>query len=127
MEESVYTLSELLSRVREAIDDSFPLSVWVKGEIQGISVNRAGHCYINLIEKNVLTGALMANVKAIIWRSDYSRMVTRFSQQTGRNLEDGMNILIRATVNFNELYGLSLKIEDIDAAFTAGEAFLERQ
>ena len=127
MEESVYTLSQLLSRVREAIDDSFPLSLWVKGEIRGISVNRSGHCYLTLIEKNILTGALLAEARAIIWSSRYRSLATRFAQEAGRNLEDGMNILAHVTVQFSELYGLSLIIEDIDAAFTAGEAFLERQ
>ena len=127
MEETVYTLQQLLTQVREAIDDSFPLSVWVKGEIQGMSVNRSGHCYLNLIEKNILTGALLAEVRAIIWSSRYRSIAVRFEQEAGRRLEDGMNILVRATVQFSELYGLSLIIEDVDAAFTAGEAFLERQ
>ena len=127
MEETVYTLQQLLTQVREAVDESFPLSVWVKGEIQGMSVNRSGHCYLNLIEKNILTGALLAEVRAIIWSSRFRSLATRFEQESGRRLEDGMNILVHATVQFSELYGLSLMIEDIDAAFTAGEAFLERQ
>ncbi len=127
MEETVYTLQQLLSQVRGAVDSSFPVSVWVKGEIQGLSVNRSGHCYLNLIEKNILTGALLAEVKAIIWSSRYRSLATRFEQETGRNVSDGMNVLVRVTVQFSELYGLSLIIEDIDSAFTAGEAFLERQ
>ena len=88
MEETVYTLQQLLTQVREAIDDSFPLSVWVKGEIQGMSVNRSGHCYLNLIEKNILTGALLAEVRAIIWSSRYRSIAVRFEQEAGRRLED---------------------------------------
>ena len=60
MEESIYTLQQLLSQVKGALDVAFPLSVWVKAEIQSLSVNRSGHCYIDLIEKNMLTGALLA-------------------------------------------------------------------
>ncbi len=127
MEETIYTLQQLLGQVRGAIDSSFPVSVLVKGEIQGLSVNRSGHCYLNLIEKNILTGALLAEVKAIIWSSRYRSLATRFEQETGRTIADGMNILVRVTVQFSEVYGLSLIIEDIDSAFTAGEAFLERQ
>lgn len=127
MEESVYTLYQLLSGVRESIDASFPLSVWVKGEIQSLSVNRSGHCYIDLIEKNALTGALMAQARAIIWSSRYRSLAVRFSGETGRNLEEGMDILALVSVNYSELYGLSLVIEDIDASFTVGEAFAERQ
>ena len=127
MEESIYTLQQLLSQVKGALDAAFPLSVWVKAEIQSMSVNRSGHCYIDLIEKNMLTGALLAQARAIIWSSRYKSLAVRFSSEAGRNLEEGINILALVTVNYSELYGLSLVIEDIDPAFTAGEAFLERQ
>lgn len=127
MEETVYTLHQLLSGVREALDESFPVSVWVKGEVQSLSVNRSGHCYIDLIEKNVLTGALMAQARAIIWSNRYRSLAVRFAAETGRSLEAGISILARVSVNCSELYGLSLVIEDIDPSFTAGEAFLERQ
>ncbi|MBP5505018.1 MAG: exodeoxyribonuclease VII large subunit [Bacteroidales bacterium] len=127
MEETVYTLQQLLSEVKGAVDSAFPVAVWVKGEIQGLSVNRSGHCYMSLIEKNVLTGALLAEVRAIIWSSRYRTLATRFTEETGRGIEDGMSILALATVQYSELYGLSLIIEDIDSAFTAGEAFLQRQ
>ena len=127
MEESIYTLQQLLSQVKGALDAAFPLSVWVKAEIQSLSVNRSGHCYIDLIEKNMLTGALLAQARAIIWSSRYKSLAVRFSAEAGRNLDEGINILALVTVNYSELYGLSLVIEDIDPAFTAGEAFLERQ
>lgn len=127
MEESVYTLHQLLSGVREALDRAFPVSVWVKGEVQSLSVNRSGHCYIDLIEKNTLTGALLAQARAIIWSNRYRSLAVRFAAETGRSLEGGINILARVSVNYSELYGLSLVIEDIDHSFTAGEAFLERQ
>lgn len=127
MEGTIYTLQQLLLGVRDAIDNAFPVSVWVKGEIASCSVNRSGHCYMNLIEKNILTGALLAEVRAMIWSSRYRSLATRFASETGRNIEDGMNILALATVQYSELYGLSLIIEDIDPSFTAGEAFLERQ
>lgn len=127
MEESIYTLQQLLSQVKGALDVAFPLSVWVKAEIQSLSVNRSGHCYIDLIEKNMLTGTLLAQARAIIWSSRYKSLAVRFSSEAGRNLEEGINILALVSVNYSELYGLSLVIEDIDPSFTAGEAFLERQ
>ena len=127
MEETVYTLNQLLAGIREALDASFPVSVWVKGEVQSLSVNRTGHCYIDLIEKNALTGALLAQARAIIWSSRYRSLAVRFASAAGRNLEAGITILARVSVNYSELYGLSLIIEDIDPSFTAGAAFLERQ
>lgn len=127
MEETVYTLQQLLASVKGALEEAFPLSVWVKGEIQSLSVNRNGHCYIDLIEKHALTGALLAQARAIIWSNRYRSLAVRFQQETGRELEAGIGVLALVTVSYSELYGLSLVIEDIDASFTAGEAFLERQ
>lgn len=126
MEETIYNLKRLLLEAKEAIDASFPMAVWVKGEIQGISVNRSGHCYLNLIEKNALTGALEAQARAIIWSSRYRSLAVRFAQESGRELEDGLEILALVSVQYSELYGLSLIIEDIDPSFTVGEAFAAR-
>ena len=127
MEETVYTLYQLLTAVREALDGAFPVSIWVKAEVQSLSVNRSGHCYIDLIEKNALTGALLAQARAIIWSNRYRSLAVHFAAETGRNLEAGINILARVNVNYSEMYGFSLVIEDIDPSFTAGESFLERQ
>ena len=127
MNENVYTLQQLLSQIKDAVDKSFPLSVWVKGEIQGIGLNRSGHCYLNLIEKNMLSGALVAQCRAIIWSSRYRSLAVRFAQETERQLEDGLSILALVSVQYSELYGLSLIIEDIDPSFSVGEAFAQRQ
>ena len=127
MENNTYTLQQLLSQIKEAIEGAFPLSVWVRAEIGKMSVNRSGHCYMELIEKNVLTGALLAQVRAIIWSNRYRSIATRFAQESGRELEDGLEILALVNVQYSEQYGISLLINDIDASFTAGEAFLRRQ
>ena len=91
MENNTYTLQQLLSQIKEAIEGAFPLSVWVRAEIGKMSVNRSGHCHMELIEKNVLTGALLAQVRAIIWSNRYRSIATRFAQESGRELEDGLD------------------------------------
>ena len=45
-------LSQLNQRIREQILQSFPEPVWVVAEISELSVNRNGHCYLELIEKD---------------------------------------------------------------------------
>ncbi len=127
MEENIYTLQQLLSQIKGAVEEAFPLAVWVRAEIQKMSVNRSGHCYMELIEKNVLTGALLAQARAIIWSNRWRSIATRFEQESGRALEDGLEILALVNVQYSEQYGISLMINDIDASFTAGEAFLRRQ
>lgn len=40
---------------------------------------------------------------------------------TGSPLKPGINVLVQVTVEFHEVYGMSLNIRDIDAAYTLGE------
>ena len=98
MGESIYTLQQLLGQIREVISSEFPFSVWVKGEVKELSVARNGHCYLTLTENNMLTGALLAQVRCTIWSSHYRSIATRFEQETGRALGGGIAILALAFV-----------------------------
>ena len=46
---------------------------------------------------------------------------------TGESLREGLKILVRVKIEYHEIYGLSLVINDIDPAFTIGEMALKRQ
>jgi len=50
-----------------------------------------------------------------------------FETATGEELHAGVKILIACTVEYHELYGLSLNISDIDPTYTLGEVALRRQ
>ncbi|MFA5713574.1 MAG: exodeoxyribonuclease VII large subunit [Bacteroidales bacterium] len=120
------TLSVLQNRIGEAIKKNVTGEYWVKGEIGEINVNATGHCYITLIERE---GELQVKAKAqaIIWASRYRVLSHLFSAATGSSLSKGMKILVKAFVEYNILYGLSLQISDIDPTHTVGEQELLRQ
>ena len=46
------SLLELNKQIQEKIKFNFPESVWVIAEISEIKINRNGHCYLELIEKD---------------------------------------------------------------------------
>ena len=135
MEESIYTLQQLLSQVKGALDDAFPLSVWVKAEIQSLSVNRSGHCYIDLIEKNMLTGALLAQARAIIWSSRYKSLAVRFSvnknylssrfhKEVGITITDYINqVRIQRAANLLRSSSLSVQQVAEQCGFADGNYF----
>ena len=52
MEERTFTVSELGTVVRTALEQAMPYGVWVEGEISSISRARNGHVYFDLIEPN---------------------------------------------------------------------------
>ena len=63
----------------------------------------------------------------MIWNWHFPRVKQTFEQATGEPLQAGITVLVRVQVNFSELYGISLFVDDIDPAFTLGEKALERR
>jgi exodeoxyribonuclease VII large subunit len=114
-------LSELNKSIKSAVSDSFPSSLWVIGEISELKVNHAGHCYLELIEKDEKTDTINARARAVIWSSKYGMLRSYFETTTSYRLEKGIKILVLVRVEFHELYGLSLNISDIDPSYTLGD------
>jgi len=125
MEESYLELSTLLAAVKEAVAESFPLPVWVKAEISSWSPRANGHCYLTLSESR--GGKLIAESRAMIWSWKYLTLKRAFEREAGQQLQAGITVLVQVRVNYSELYGVSLYIENIDPAFTVGEKALEKK
>ncbi len=122
-----FSLRELQLAVRERLSEAFPLPVWVAAEISEMKVNYSGHCYLELVEKGGANGVPAAKASAVIWRSHYGPIATYFASQTGEKLAVGMKVLVRVTISYHELYGLSFQIQDIDPTYTVGDWEQQRQ
>lgn len=123
----LYTLYQLQSDISEVLADSFTDSLWVRAEVSECSVNRSGHCYLTLVEKEDKSGRLLARCSAVIWAQTYRILSAHFKSVTGSDIVAGMNVLFRVQVQYSEVYGLSLNVRDIDPSFTIGNLELERQ
>ena len=121
------TLSELQHRIKSAVEDSLALPVWVVAEVSELKVNYSGHCYLELVEKGGANGVPAAKASAVIWRSHYGPLASYFASKTGERLAVGMKVLVRVTISYHELYGLSFQIQDIDPTYTLGDWEQQRQ
>lgn len=119
------SLLELNNTVKKALEKQLDSSYWVIAEISEIRLNPKGHCYLELVEKE--GNSILAKSKGTIWAYTYRNLSTWFEGMTGQSLRAGLKILFNASVQYHELYGLSLNIKDIDAGFTIGEKALNRQ
>jgi exodeoxyribonuclease VII large subunit len=124
-ENSYVELVTLLAAVKDTVADTFPVPVWVKAEISSWSPRANGHCYLELSQSH--RGKLVAQVRAMIWSWKYLSLKSYFEKETGQTLQAGLTVLVQVKVNFSELYGVSLYVENIDPAFTLGEKALERK
>ncbi len=120
------SLAALQMLIRDSIVLAMPASYWVTAEIAELKENYAGHCYLELVEKDPRTDNVKARVRATIWSARYRMLKPRFEMSTGTPLSSGLKVLLKATVDYHELYGLSLNISDIDPAYTLGEMAIRR-
>lgn len=102
------------------------INVWVVAELMDVRLSR-GHCYMELVEKTPGTGAVTARMRAAIWASNYPKIATRFAAATGTQLASGQKVMLCGSVGYHAAYGLSFVVNDIDPAYTMGEAERRRR
>ncbi len=121
----VYTLLEVTKSLQSVIRKTYTSTYWIKAEIAKLNFYpKSGHCYPDLVYK--VDGKVKAEMRSIIWRTDFRRLNRAFREVAKEELKDGMQILFRAQVSFHPKYSLSLNILDIEPAFTLGEMAREK-
>ena len=121
------SLLELNNLVRGTISDAFPGTCWVRAEMSDVRTNAAsGHCYLEFIEKNPITGQLVAKARGSIWAKTFRMLKPYFEMETGQLFASGLKVLVKVSIEFHELYGYSLTVTDIDPAYTMGDMLRRR-
>jgi exodeoxyribonuclease VII large subunit len=108
------------------LEERFPLPVWVVAEISEMNINRSGHCYLELIEKDILSDKIIAKARATIWAFAFRMIRPYFETSTGETLRSGLKVLLKVSVEFHEVYGFSLNVSDIDPQYTLGDLAMKR-
>ena len=121
------SLTELQLIIKDSLYLALPDMYWVIAEISEMKENFNGHCYLELVEKLSDEINIRSRIRAVIWNNRYRFIKSYFENAAGESLRDGLKILIRVKIEYHEIYGLSLVINDIDPAFTIGEMALRRQ
>lgn len=121
------SLLELNNLVRGAVSEAFPGTCWVRAEMSDVRTNASsGHCYLEFIEKNSITGQLVARARGSIWAKTFRMLKPYFEMETGQMFASGLKVLVKVSVEFHELYGYSLTVLDIDPAYTLGDMLRKR-
>ncbi|MDR2385115.1 MAG: exodeoxyribonuclease VII large subunit [Tannerella sp.] len=123
---SVFSLLEVMNSIRKTITNRYKSSFWVKAEMNKLNFYKhSGHCYPDLIEKQ--DGKIIAQMRAVLWKSDYMRINSFFLKTLDEPLKDGIKILFLAEIIFEPSHGLTLHITDIDPEYTLGDLEREKQ
>lgn len=120
-----YTLSQLSARIGQALEIEMDDAYWVSAEIASLS-QKGGHMYLDLVEKGE-RGLFVARGRATCWNGRQQILCAYFEQETGARLQVGMQVLLKVSVRFHAVYGLSLDIIDIDPRFTLGDLAKQKE
>src|SRR5690606_11360145 len=120
----IFSLGEVAKSIQRTLAERYKQSYWIKAEMNKLNhYAHSGHCYPELVEKR--NGKVVAEMRAILWNGDYQRINQRFIEVMREPLKSGIAILFLAAISYDPLYGLSLRIIDIDPSYSLGE--LERE
>lgn len=126
-EHTSLSLVELNMLVRRSVRACLPDEYWVQAELSDVRSNYSGHCYLEFVQKDSKSNALVAKARGIIWNNVYSRLKPFFERETGQLFVSGIKVLVKVTVDFHELYGYSLTVVDIDPTYTLGDMARRRK
>ena len=124
--EEPLTLFSLNNMVRCAVSKGLPSRYWVTGELSEVRETGAGHCYIELVQRDDVTQELVAKARSTVWSRVYSLLRPYFLEQTGQPFAAGLKVLLQVSVGFHELYGYTLDVCDIEPAYTIGDMARQR-
>ena len=120
------TLFELNNLVREVISSTLSEEYWVEAELSEVHEVR-GHCYMELIQKELFSNTPVAKASAKCWKNKWSLLREKFEKVTREGLKPGMKVLLKVYADFHEAYGFSWIVTDINPEFTMGDMARKRQ
>ena len=102
-----------------------PGDYWVEAELADVRES-AGHCYMELVQKDEFGSTPVARASAKCWRSTWMLARPHFERVTGERIHAGMKVLLQVHAQFHENYGFSWIVTDIDPTFTLGDMARKR-
>jgi hypothetical protein len=119
-QDSPPTLSEYLSRAKNAIAQAYPDTEKVIAEALKITVHDNGNTYIELAEYSGsgVKRVLVEKVNAKVLRSR-QHILSSFARDSGEVLTVGMKVLIEIRTSYS--WGINVEIVGIDHKYTIGD------
>ena len=114
MEQNPLSLYELNALVRQSVRLSMPDAYWVQAELSDVRTNYSGHCYVEFVQKDPRSNALLAKARGIIWSNVFCNLKPYFERE--RLEEEGVLTLNKEL----ELPELAQRIAVISSPTAAG-------
>jgi len=121
------SVRELANRFSTMIRREFNTEIWVSGQIRNLNRSARGHVYFNLVEPPAPGEAPNASVSVVLFDSTRQIINRRLSRTGAGRMEDGVEIRIRAAVDYYVPQGsLQIRMTSIDPEYTLGRLAADR-
>ncbi|MCW8310959.1 MULTISPECIES: exodeoxyribonuclease VII large subunit [Sphingobacterium] len=122
---TIFSLLEVSRSIQKTLAERYKSLYWIKAEMNKLNhYTHSGHCYPELVEKQ--DGKIVAEIRSTLWKADFNRINSNFLKVAQEPLREGITMLFQAAISYDPMYGLSLRIVDIDPTFTLGELEKEK-
>lgn len=123
---TIFTLVEICRSIKKTLDERYTSRFWAKAELTKLNFYKySGHAYPDLVQKD--DGRIIAQMRGVIWKSDLIRIQSAFLRDVGQPLSEGIEMLFEASITFDAVHGISLRIHQIDTTFTLGHIEREKR
>jgi exodeoxyribonuclease VII large subunit len=99
---------------------------WISAELAEVS-QKSGHYYLDLVQKDEAGRQIVAKTRANLWANTAWMLQTKTQGNLLNLLKVGNKVMLLVAMNFHEVYGFSLVVQNIDVTYTIGELELRRQ
>ncbi|MGE8290513.1 MAG: exodeoxyribonuclease VII large subunit [Sphingobacterium sp.] len=124
-DKTIFSLLEVSKSIQKTLAERYKSLYWIKAEMNKLNhYTHSGHCYPELVEKQ--DGKIVAEIRSTLWKADFTRINNNFLKIAQEPLREGITMLFQASISYDPMYGLSLRIVDIDPTFTLGELEKEK-
>lgn len=119
MDKKIFTLEQLTQSLQKTIRDATgDRQFWIKAEIAQVKFSGSGHAYLELVE--LRNNVKVASMSAVIWQGDIQMLRRKMSGDFDNIVSQGQEMVCLAVVEFHPVYGLKLRINDIDLSYALG-------
>lgn len=122
-QQNPYQVSDVSTRLVSGVKSIFGNDeIWVSGEISDFSV-KDGNCYLTLLEFGGV-GAKKYEIKAVVWRSVWTRIVNDFTTEQVEVPKKGDRVCVLCTVDYYDLKTqINLRVLKFDMHYAEAEFF----
>jgi len=108
----IYTVSQVTSLIKTALENSLPGRLTITGEISGFKKHSSGHCYFDLKDENAV-------IPCVMWKSDVTKV--KFKPENGLAIIAKGHIDVYASQGKYQFYADSMQPAGVGALQLAFE------